>query len=149
MSVEVRRGVENDIPELLNCIKELALYEKAPDEVEMTEEQLLKDGFSERPLFQFFVAEEAGEIKGIALYYEKYSTWKGGCLFLEDLIVKEQYRHQGIGELLLTRLKKEAIDTGAKRLEWVVLDWNEPAIDFYLKQNASIDKEWLSCRVEF
>lgn len=149
MSVEVRRGVENDIPELLNCIKELALYEKAPDEVEMTEEQLLKDGFGERPLFHFFVAEEAGEIKGVALYYEKYSTWKGRCLFLEDLIVKKQYRHQGIGELLLNRLKKEAKDTGAKRLEWVVLDWNESAINFYLKQKASIDKEWLSCRVEF
>ncbi len=149
MSVEVRRGVENDIPELLNCIKELALYEKAPDEVEMTEELLLKDGFGDRPLFQFFVAEEAGEIKGIALYYEKYSTWKGRCLFLEDLIVKEQYRHQGVGELLLNRLKIEAKGKGAKRLEWVVLDWNEPAINFYLKQNASIDKEWLSCRVEF
>jgi len=148
-NIQLRKGTPSDIPELLNLIKELAAYEKEPDAVIVTEEILLEDGFGENSIFDFIVAEKVEKVDGIALYYSKYSTWKGRCLYLEDIIVKESERMNGIGSLLLKELIAIADKAGVKRLEWQVLDWNEPAINFYKKHKAIIDGEWLNCKVEF
>jgi N-acetylglutamate synthase-like GNAT family acetyltransferase len=148
-NIQLRKGTPSDIPELLNLIKELAAYEKEPDAVIVTEEILLEDGFGENSIFDFIVAEKDEKVAGIALYYSKYSTWKGRCLYLEDIIVKESERMNGIGSLLLKELIAIADKAGVKRLEWQVLDWNEPAINFYKKHKAIIDGEWLNCKVEF
>ncbi|MDB9725050.1 GNAT family N-acetyltransferase [Salibacteraceae bacterium] len=148
-NIQLRKGTPSDIPELLNLIKELAAYEKEPDAVIVTEEILLEDGFGENSIFDFIVAEKDEKVAGIALYYSKYSTWKGRCLYLEDIIVKESERMNGIGSLLLKELIAIADKAGVKRLEWQVLDWNEPANNFYKKHKAIIDGEWLNCKVEF
>ena len=148
-NIQLRKGTPSDIPELLNLIKELAAYEKEPDAVIVAEEILLEDGFGENSIFDFIVAEKDEKVAGIALYYSKYSTWKGRCLYLEDIIVKESERMNGIGSLLLKELIAIADKAGVKRLEWQVLDWNEPAINFYKKHKAIIDGEWLNCKVEF
>ena len=148
-NIHLRKGTPTDIPELLNLIKELAAYEKEPEAVIVTEEILLEDGFGENAIFDFLVAEKDEKVAGIALYYSKYSTWKGRCLYLEDIIVKESERMNGIGSLLLKELISIADKAGVKRLEWQVLDWNEPAINFYRKHQTIIDSEWLNCKVEF
>ncbi len=148
-NISLRKGTPSDIPELLNLIKELAAYEREPDAVVVTEEILMEDGFGDTAIFDFLVAEKDGKVVGIALYYTKYSTWKGRCLYLEDIIVKESERMQGIGGMLLKELITISETTGVKRLEWQVLDWNEPAINFYKKHQAIIDSEWLNCKIEF
>lgn len=148
-NISLRKGIPDDIPELLNLIKELATYEREPDAVVVTEEILLEDGFGDNAIFDFLVAEKEGKVAGIALYYTKYSTWKGRCLYLEDIIVKESERMNGIGSLLLKELIKISEKAGVKRLEWQVLDWNEPAINFYKKHKTIIDVEWLNCKIEF
>ena len=148
-NTHLRKGTPSDIPELLELIKELAAYEKEPEAVIVTEEILLEDGFGENSIFDFLVAEKDGKVAGIALYYTKYSTWKGRCLYLEDIIVKESERMNGIGSILLKELISISEKAGVKRLEWQVLDWNEPAINFYKKHKAIIDEEWLNCKVEF
>lgn len=147
MDFSIRKGTKQDIPALLGLIKELALYEKAPGEVVVTEEQLEKDGFGEDAVFKFFVAEMQGKIVGISLYYIKYSTWKGRCIFLEDIIVNEAYRKFGIGKKLFDEVVKAAKVMKVKRLEWQVLEWNTPAIKFYEKLNSNFDKEWINCKL--
>lgn len=149
MKLFIREGTENDIPSALKLVQELAQYEKAPNEVEVTEEQMKVWGFGKNPLFQFFVAEEQGEVVGMALYYYKYSTWKGKCIFLEDIIVTEKHRKKNIGSRLFERVLQVAKEENVKRLEWQVLNWNEPAIAFYKKYNSQFDGEWLNCKLNY
>jgi GNAT superfamily N-acetyltransferase len=147
MNIVIRKGTKTDLPAVLNLVKELAIYEKAPNEVTVTLSDMERDGFGENPIFSFFVAEKDGNIVGIALYYIKYSTWKGKCVFLEDIIVTEAYRQYGIGKKLFDEVVKVAKAMNVKRLEWQVLEWNEPAIKFYKKLNAHFDEEWINCKL--
>lgn len=140
----IRKGEIADLPAALELIRELAVYEKAADQVEATVESMTADGFGSSKIFDFFVAENKGEIVGIALIYEKYSTWKGRCLYLEDLVVAEPHRRKGTGALLFERVMEEARKRKVKRMEWQVLDWNEPAICFYKKYGAKLDGEWIN-----
>jgi len=146
-NINIRKAYEHDCEEILQLIIELAVYEKAADQVELTLEQLKRDGFGANPLFQAQVAEIDNKIIGIALYYYKYSTWKGKCLFLEDLVIKEQYRRFGIGSKLFQKIINISKNEGVKRMEWQVLDWNSPAIKFYKKYNAELETEWLNGRL--
>lgn len=138
----IRRALETDCPRLLELIRELALYERAPQEVTVSLEHFTKSGFSDTPVWWAFVAEEEGFIHGFALYYIRYSTWKGQCMYLEDIIVTEQSRGKGIGKLLFDQLIEEAKAKEYKRIVWQVLEWNEPAINFYKKYQANMDPEW-------
>jgi GNAT superfamily N-acetyltransferase len=147
MKFLVRKGTKPDLPQVLNLVKELAAYEKAPHEVTVTVADMERDGFGKNPIFDFFVAEAENKIIGIALYYIKYSTWKGKCVFLEDIIVTEQYRKYGIGKKLFDEIVKVAKTMQVKRLEWQVLEWNEPAIKFYKKLDAHFDNEWVNCKL--
>lgn len=147
MSITVRRAVKEDCPRLLELIKELALYEKAPEEVTVTIEHFTESGFGDKPVWWAFVAEENTIIPGFALYYIRYSTWKGQAMYLEDIIVTEAARGKGIGKLLMDKLIEEAKEKGFNRIIWQVLEWNEPAINFYKKYNASFDAEWINCSV--
>ncbi|HEX8350229.1 MAG TPA: GNAT family N-acetyltransferase [Hymenobacter sp.] len=141
-TVTIRRGVEADLPQVLALIQELAEFERAPQEVTNTLADMQRDGFGPEPIFKFFVAEKDSTILGIALYYTAYSTWKGRMLYLEDLVVTEAARGTGIGKLLFDATVHEARHTGANRLKWQVLEWNEPAIGFYKKVGANLDSEW-------
>ncbi len=147
MQVKVRKGFKGDLPDVLRLIQELAAYEKAPNEVEVTLQDLEYDGFGENAIFKFFVAEVEGKIQGMALYYIKYSTWKGKCIFLEDIIVREEFRRLQIGKQLFDAVLKAAKESKVRRVEWQVLDWNTPAIKFYEKYKAEFLKEWVSCRL--
>ena len=131
MNVSTRRALRADCPKLLELITELAVYEKAPDDVTVTPEHFETSGFGENPVWWAFVAETDGEIVGFALYYIRYSTWKGQAMYLEDIIVTEKARRNGIGKVLFDRLIEEAKEKKFNRIIWKVLDWNEPAIDFY------------------
>ncbi|WP_347172851.1 GNAT family N-acetyltransferase [Polaribacter uvawellassae] len=142
MSFIIRKGQKEDMKNVLRLIKELAEFEKLPNEVEVTEVDLIKDGFSESPKFMTFVAEENNEIIGTALFYERYSTWKGRVIHLEDLIVTEQKRGLGVGIALYTAILKYAYDLGAKRVVWDVLNWNKNAIDFYKSTGATVLDDW-------
>ena len=142
---KLRRGVEADLPQVLGLIQELAVYEKAPEAVTNTLAAMERDGFGPAPIFSFFVLEnDAAEITGLALFYTAYSTWKGRMLYLEDLVVTEAARRGGFGRLLFDAVVAEARATGAVRMKWQVLDWNEPAIGFYKKLGANIESEWLN-----
>ncbi|HEY9116505.1 MAG TPA: GNAT family N-acetyltransferase [Roseivirga sp.] len=141
----IRKGIKSDLPQVLELIRELAVYEKAEHEVEITLEQLEADGFGEKPVYEFFVVEEDSEIVGIALFYFRYSTWKGKAVYLEDLVVKESQRGKGYGQQLLDAIIHEAKRTNSKQVRWQVLDWNEPAISFYKKLGAYLDGEWINC----
>jgi GNAT superfamily N-acetyltransferase len=141
----VRRGRRADLPQVLALIKELAVYERAPHEVINTLADMERDGFGPDPIFKFFVAENASQqIVGLALYYTAYSTWKGRMLFLEDLVVTEELRGTGLGKLLFDAIVAEARATGANRMKWQVLEWNESAIGFYKKIGANLDPEWFN-----
>lgn len=146
-NISIRRGTELDIAAALGLVKELAAYEKAPDEVEVSVAEMKNWGFGKNKVFDFFVAEENKTIIGIALYYYKYSTWKGKCIFLEDIIVTESQRGKGVGKLLFDEIVKVAKAEKVRRLEWQVLEWNEPAINFYKKYNAVLDGEWINCKL--
>jgi GNAT superfamily N-acetyltransferase len=142
--VEIRKGLIEDLDSVLSLVKELAVYEKAPDEVTLTLEELRADGFGPNSIYDLFVAEQESKVIGIALYYEKYSTWKGRSLFLEDIIVTKKKRGLGIGHLLFNAVIAVAKFRNSARMEWQVLDWNQPAINFYKKYNADLDEEWLN-----
>lgn len=138
----IRKATKNDMPSVLELIQELATFEKEPDAVVVTVDDLVRDGFSENPLFQCFVAEVDGEIIGMALYYYRYSTWKGKTIHLEDLIVKESKRGTGAGFALYKEIIKQGKAENVRRIEWNVLDWNTPAIDFYEKSGAKVLGDW-------
>ncbi len=145
----IRRGNLKDLNTVLKLVKELAIYEKAPDEVEVTVAQMEEWGFGADKQFDFFVAESDGKIVGMALYYYKYSTWKGKCLFLEDIIVTESERKNGFGKLLFDAVVQVAKKDKVKRMEWQVLEWNEPAIKFYKKTKTVFDEEWVNCKLTY
>jgi GNAT superfamily N-acetyltransferase len=147
MNIILRKAKETDLPVVLNLIKELATYEKAPNEVTVTLEELKKDGFGNNPIFEIILAEENNEVLGMAFYFYSYSTWKGKCIYLEDIIVKEKYRGKKIGKLLFEAVIMKCKETGAKRMQWQVLDWNTPAINFYKKYNALLDQTWMNGRM--
>ena len=146
--IEIRRAVAADCPRMLELIKELATFEKAPDEVTNTIEELTESGFGKNPVWWAFVAVTDGRIEGFAMYYIRYSTWKGERMYLEDLIVTEAARGKKIGTLLFDRLLVEAREKKFSGMVWQVLDWNEPAINFYKKYNAVMTGEWLNCAIE-
>ena len=138
----IRRGTPSDMVSVLGLIQELAVFEKEPEAVVLTVEDLIRDGFSEKPLFHCFVAEVDSEIIGIALYYYRYSTWKGKTIHLEDLIVKESSRGTGAGFALYSEIIHQGKRDNVRRIEWAVLDWNTPAIDFYKKTGAKVLDDW-------
>jgi GNAT superfamily N-acetyltransferase len=148
-TVTIREGQKRDLPRVLELVKELATYERAAHEVSNTVDQLEKDGFGMDPIYGLFVAENDRKlIVGIALYYWRYSTWKGKRLWLEDLIVTENERGSGVGRLLLNRTMQKAIDADCTGIMWQVLEWNEPAINFYKKFGAKLDDEWTNVQLE-
>ncbi len=148
MKIEIRKGLIEDMPAVLDLIKELAIFEKEPNAVIVTVKDLQRDGFCENPLFYTFVAEINEELVGIALYYYRYSTWKGRTLHLEDLIVKEKMRGSGCGFALYSEIIKQGKKDNVRRIEWNVLDWNQPAIDFYEKSGAKVLKEWRNVQMD-
>jgi GNAT superfamily N-acetyltransferase len=144
MNITLRIAKKEDCPRLLELVHELAHFEKAPEEVTVTLKEFEDAGFGEQPVWKAFVAEADDLIVGFALYYIRYSTWKGCRMYLEDLIITEDMRGKGIGKLLFKRLIAEAKELGFSGMVWQVLDWNEPAINFYKKYEASIDAGWLN-----
>ncbi|WP_395805403.1 GNAT family N-acetyltransferase [Daejeonella sp.] len=144
MEIKIRVAVKEDCHRLLELIHELAVYEKAPHEVTVRLEEFQDAGFGKNPVWKAFVAEENGIIQGFGLYYIRYSTWKGCRMYLEDLLVTEKMRGKGIGKLIFNRLIEEAIEMKFKGMTWQVLDWNEPAINFYKKYNSDFDGGWLN-----
>tara|TARA_R110000868_G_scaffold87048_3_gene243703 strand:- start:1321 stop:1800 length:480 start_codon:yes stop_codon:yes gene_type:complete len=140
--MKIRRGKSEDMVAVLDLIQELAIFEKEPDAVLITAEDLMRDGFGAAPLFYVFVAEVDSEIVGIALYYYRYSTWKGKTLHLEDLVVKDKMRGTGLGYALYSEIIKQGKKDQVRRIEWNVLDWNTPAIDFYEKSGAKVLRDW-------
>ena len=147
MEIKIRRAVKEDCPRLLELVQELATYERAPDEVTVTLEHFTESGFGEKPVWWAFVAEVERKIEGFALYYVRYSTWKGQAMYLEDILITNDMRGKGIGKLLFDRLIEEAREKKFNRIIWQVLDWNEPAINFYKKYNASFDDKWVNCSI--
>ena len=139
---EIRKAEASDMPSVLGLIKELAFFEKESNAVEVTETDLINDGFGIKKLFQCFVAESAGAIVGMALVYSRYSTWKGPVIHLEDLIITEKMRGSGLGSALLAEVVKYGSALGVKRISWEVIDWNEPAITFYEKKGARVMRDW-------
>lgn len=144
MNINIRDAEEKDCIRLLELINELAIYEKAPEEVTVTLEEFIAAGFGEQKVWKAFVAEADERIVGFALYYTRYSTWKGCRLYLEDFIVTEEYRGMGIGKLLFENVVKEAKKGNFNGMVWQVLDWNTPAINFYNKYAAQLEEGWLN-----
>lgn len=140
--VKIRKGRKSDLPIILNLIKELANYEKSADKVLITLNDLKKDGFGKHPLYWIVVAENEDEIVGMAFYYIRYSTWSGKVLYLEDLVVKEMFRRQGIGSLLFEECIRITKNINANSMVWQVLNWNKDAINFYKKYNAELKNDW-------
>ena len=146
--INIRQAKREDCKRLLELIYELAVYEKAPNEVTVTLDHFEASGFGENPVWWGFVAEEEGLILGFTIYYIRYSTWKGQRMYLEDFLVTESARGKGIGKLLFDRLIEEAKAKKFNAIVWQVLEWNEPAINFYKKYNANFDGEWFNCAIE-
>jgi GNAT superfamily N-acetyltransferase len=144
----IRIGKKDDLPRVLELIKELAEYERAPHEVINTVERMELDGFGPNPVYGFFVAENENGIIGLSLYYWRYSTWKGKRLYLEDIIVTEAERGKGIGKLLFDRTMLHSLDQNCSGMMWQVLDWNDPAINFYKKYGTKFASDWLNCTLE-
>jgi GNAT superfamily N-acetyltransferase len=142
MNFIIRKAKKGDMDQVLHLIKALAIFEKEPGAVEITETYLQEKGFGKQPSFECFVAEKEGIIEGIALVYMRFSTWKGEILHLEDLIVSQGMRGQGMGEALLNEVVKYGSQLGVKRISWEVLDWNTPAIEFYEKKGANVMRDW-------
>jgi len=149
MSIIIRRAVKHDCTAMMELIKELALYEKAPQEVTVSFEHFVESGFGPQPVWWAFVAEQDGIVVGFALYYIRYSTWKGQRLYLEDLVVTEALRGKGIGSMLFDQLIEECQSKQYSGMVWQVLNWNEPAINFYKKYKANLDPEWINGSLSF
>jgi GNAT superfamily N-acetyltransferase len=149
MNIKIRKAIASDCEQMMELIRELALFERAPDEVTVTLEHFIETGFGPKPVWYAIVAVESGKgpekIIGISLYYMRYSTWKGLRLYLEDLIVTESYRGKGIGKKLFDETIAEAGRLGVSGIMWQVLDWNQSAIDFYKRYGADVSSEWLNC----
>ncbi|MBA4139123.1 MAG: GNAT family N-acetyltransferase [Segetibacter sp.] len=155
-NIIIRRAVKEDCARLLELIHELAVYEKAPDEVTVSLQHFEESGFGRQPVWWAFVAVSPGPsgggeeiLHGFALYYIRYSTWKGQRMYLEDLLVTQEMRCRGIGTLLFNRLIEEAKEKNFHGIVWQVLEWNEPAIQFYKKYKADFDSEWVNCSITF
>jgi GNAT superfamily N-acetyltransferase len=149
MQTIIRRAKKEDCPRLLELVRELAVFERAPEEVTVTLEHFEESGFGEKPVWWAFVAEVDSLVVGFALYYIRYSTWKGQRMYLEDILITEKMRCMGLGRLLFDELVREAKDKKLSGIVWQVLEWNEPAIQFYKKLNASFDAEWVNCSLNF
>lgn len=149
MEINIREAKKSDMKSVLGLIVELAVFEKEPNAVINTEENLINDAFGDNALIECKVAEHEGQIVAFYITYISYSTWKGRCLYLEDLYVKPEYRRHGVGKMLFDDLIQKAKDMGVKRMDWQVLEWNEPAIKFYEKIGATIDKDWHNGRLFF
>jgi GNAT superfamily N-acetyltransferase len=147
MKTIIRRAVKDDCLRLLELVQELATYERAPGEVTVTPGHFTESGFGKQPVWWAFVAEVDERIVGFALYYIRYSTWKGQAMYLEDILITNEMQGKGIGKLLFDRLIEEARDKKFNRIVWQVLDWNEPAINFYKKYNADFDASWINCSI--
>jgi GNAT superfamily N-acetyltransferase len=143
--LKIREGHKEDLPRVLELIRELAEFENAPEQVTLSLEMFQEDGFGPNPVYGFFVAENEMGILGMALFYYRYSTWKGKTLFLEDIIVTLDERGKGIGKALFERVISKAKEENCQRMSWQVLDWNEPAIKFYKKYDAYLDDAWVNC----
>ena len=148
MNFSIRKANKKDSFAILSLIKELAIFEKEPEAVVVTVENIERDGFGKNPLFQTLVAEKNNEVVGMALFYYRYSTWKGKTIHLEDLIVKHSMRGQNIGSSLYDAVLKQAFDQKIRRVEWAVLDWNTPARDFYIKSGAKIMNGWETVQMD-
>ena len=146
----LREGKIEDLPGVLELIKELALYEKAPEQVKNNLDLMMKDGFGPNPVYGFYVCEKSttGEIIGIAVYYYRYSTWKGKRLYLEDIVVTESERGNGAGKLLFDQVMAKSLEANCTGMMWQVLDWNEPAINFYKKYGATLEAGWLNAHLQ-
>lgn len=144
----IREGRKEDLPQVLELVKELALFERGLDQVTNTVAMMEVDGFGPNPVYGMFVAEKGNRIVGISIYYYRYSTWKGKRLYLEDIIVTESERGSGIGKKLFERTMKKTLEDNCTGMTWQVLDWNTPAIDFYKRFNASLDNAWVNCNLE-
>jgi len=142
--IVIRQGSAQDVEQVMDLVRELALYERVPHEVTNTEEQMRLDGFGENPAFGLFVAEIDRSIIGIALHYVRYSTWKGKMLYLEDIVVRESHRGYGIGSRLFEACMQHCLKMDYAGMSWQVLDWNEPALRFYKKYDALLDSEWVN-----
>jgi GNAT superfamily N-acetyltransferase len=145
--MQIRLATEADIPVILELIHALAIYEREPDAVLIGEAELSRDGFGQTPLFECLIADDQGEAAGFALYFPIYSTWRGPSLHLEDLFVRPSHRGRGIGKALLVQVAAIAMERGCARLQWDVLDWNTPAIDFYRSCGAVMLESWRIMRV--
>ncbi|MFC4870213.1 GNAT family N-acetyltransferase [Negadavirga shengliensis] len=147
---KIRAGKKEDLSEVFALIQELALYERAPEQVTNTLSMMEEDGFGPNPVFGFFVAEkeETGTIIGTAIYYYRYSTWKGKRLYLEDYVVTEPERGNGAGKLLFEKVLEKCLEDNCTGMMWQVLDWNEPAIRFYEKYGTSMEDEWINCHLQ-
>lgn len=146
--ITLRKAELIDIPLIISLVKELALFERAPEEVTATIADYEINGFSENPLFDAFILFENDQLVGFALWYFRFSTWKGKRLYLEDLFVKSEFRSKGYGKLLMEATIEEAKTTNSKGLMWQVLDWNSPAIEFYKKYDARFDSEWINVHID-
>ncbi len=147
MEFLIRRGKQQDMSSVLQLVTELAVFEKEPNAVKINVEDLINNGFKENPAFYTFVAEIKEKIVGIALFYNRFSTWDGPSLHLEDLIVTEKYRGKGIGKALYNKVLEYSLQKEINRVEWVVLDWNTPAIEFYKSTGATMFEEWNICQI--
>lgn len=149
MAVIIRRAQREDCTRILELVRELAVYERAPEEVTVSPEHFVESGFGPSPVWWAWVAEVDGKVEGFALYYIRFSTWKGQRLYLEDLLVTEKMRGKGLGKMLFEALIADGKEKGLSGMVWQVLEWNEPAIRFYQKYAAKMDGEWVNCAISF
>jgi GNAT superfamily N-acetyltransferase len=147
-NISVRRAIKEDCPRMFELVNELAVYERAAEEVTVTLDHFTDSGFGEKPVWWAFVATADGKVEGFALYYIRFSTWKGQRMYLEDFVVTDKMRGKGLGKLLFDRLLLEAKEKNLHGMNWQVLDWNEPAINFYKKYNAKFGAGWINCSVD-